>query len=211
MTISKKKRAAYDYFAAFAESADCAYRAALLFQQIVADYKHDDLPRRMDEMHAIEHEADSVHHRSMDQLAREFLPPIEREDIVSLSQALDDVVDAIDDITRRIAMYGLTSLRPDTAAFGQLLVDCTRAMHDLTQEFRHFRKSKKLRDLMVKLNSLETEGDSLHFAATSLLFAEENDAKQVLIWATLYDEFENCVDSCESVASLIEGVVLKNT
>ena len=78
-----KKQDVY-YFNNFVACAEESCHAAHLLKDVLANFNPDDLIGRLDEMHAIETRADGRKHEAMDRLAKEFIPPIEREDIIIL-------------------------------------------------------------------------------------------------------------------------------
>ena len=78
-----KKEGNY-YFEEFAKGISYANDAAALLQNIFENFDAANSRTLLDEMHAIEHTADGVKHEMMERLVKEFLPPIEREDIVEL-------------------------------------------------------------------------------------------------------------------------------
>ena len=98
-----KKQDAY-YFNTFTACAEDACRAAHLLKNVLEDFKPEELETQLDKLHEIEHSADEKKHDIMDHLAKEFIPPIEREDIVSLSQNIDNVTDKVEDILLRVYM-----------------------------------------------------------------------------------------------------------
>ena len=149
------KHTSYDYFQSLIDFADCALSAAEYLHETILHFDLKVLPARMDAIHSIEHQADDINHRNLDHLAREFLPPIEREDLALLSHEMDDVVDGIDDIMRKLCMYGVTLLKPEVAAMSALLVRCCRELKTLTTEFRHFKKSAAIKECIVRINSLK--------------------------------------------------------
>jgi uncharacterized protein len=206
-----KRKAAYDYFGSFIDYAACAQRAALFLQKTMANFDPETFPQRQDEMHAIEHEADKINHHTVDRLAREFLPPIEPEDIAAISREFDDVVDALDDIMRLIGMFQLRSLRPEITELCDLAVDCAIALGELVEEFRHFKKSSKIQEKLIRINTLESQGDSLHYRLVQQLFIENGSALETMIWKEIFDDFEGYYDECEDVGDVIKNVVLKNS
>ncbi|HOS18664.1 MAG TPA: DUF47 family protein [Clostridia bacterium] len=201
----------YNYFSGFAACADCACRAAALLDETVREFNPETVNKRMSEIHAIEHEADSLKHTALEHLAREFLPPIERSDISTLHNELDNVVDGIDEVPRLLSMFRVKQLRPDTARFTELLTRCTGVLNEVVHEFCNFKKSKALKEKIILVNTLETEGDTLHFEAVDKLFCSPEDALSVIVWKNVYDCFESCFDACEHVADVIEEVILANS
>jgi uncharacterized protein Yka (UPF0111/DUF47 family) len=203
-------KAHYNYFSGFAASAECACRAAALLDETIRDFKAEEVVVRMDEIHRIEHEADQLKHTALEHLAREFLPPIERSDISTLQNELDNVVDGIDEVMRLLNMFHVTSLRPDTARFSEHLARCCGVLNEVVCEFCNFKKSKTIKEKIILVNTLESEGDTLHYDAVKLLFSSSEDALSVMVWKNIYDCFESCFDACEHVADVIEEVILAN-
>ncbi len=205
------KKAHYSYFSGFAACADCACRAAALLDETIKNFDPETVAARMDEIHRIEHESDKIKHTALEHLAKEFLPPIERSDISTLQDELDNVVDGIDEVMRLLSMFRVTKLRPDTTRFTEHLIRCCDVLRDAVEEFCNFKKSKTIKEKIILVNTLESEGDSLHYEAVDTLFASPEDALSIMIWKSIYDCFESCYDACEHVADVIEEVILANS
>ena len=94
--MARKKET--DYFEAFVGGVNSACAAADMLCTVFDHYEPEALPGHIEAMHKIEHSADIAKHGTMEQLVREFLPPIDREDIMELSGTIDDVTDSIEDV-----------------------------------------------------------------------------------------------------------------
>ncbi|MGI6151514.1 MAG: DUF47 domain-containing protein [Christensenellales bacterium] len=209
--MRKQEKKGFDYFEYFTKCAEHAKQAANCLHESLLNFDIEKFPSQVEAMHAIENSADVLKHQMMMALAREFLPPIEREDIVSLSHELDNVVDALDEIMQRIYMYNVQSIRPETLEFTALIIRCCDALADAAQELRNFKRSKTLPDKLVEVNTLEAEGDALLSKYTRKLFCEENSVLDIIIWTNLFEGLEMCFDKCERATDLMEGVILKNS
>jgi uncharacterized protein Yka (UPF0111/DUF47 family) len=55
----------------------------------------------------VEHRGDDTVHDIYHALNQTFITPIDREDIIALTSAMDDVLDHINDATRRMIIYGV--------------------------------------------------------------------------------------------------------
>ena len=64
-------------------------------------------------------------------------------------------------------------------------------------------------DQIIEVNRIENEGDLVHRSSLSRLFAEEKDAIEIIKWKHLYEEMEEALDACETVANLVQGVMMK--
>lgn len=205
-----KKESNY-YYDTFSKCISYACEAAELLQKCVENYDATNLKVELDKMHRIEHTADGVKHEMMEKLMKEFLPPIEREDIVELSHAIDDVIDSAEDILRGMYMYNVTTFRSEVKEFANIIFRSCQAMSEMGKELSNFRKSALLKEKIVEINALEEEADRLHTEAIRRLYTEEKDAVYILAWTTMYNGLEKCCDSCEEVADLVEQIVMKNS
>ena len=200
-----------NYFDAFIQGVEFGCQAAALLRDCFAQYDPEQLPQRMQEMHRIEHAADEMKHGMMQSLLREFLPPIEREDIMELANTIDDVTDSIEDVLLRLYMFNITRLRPDVQAFAEVIVRLCAALKQMAGEMHNFRRSTQIRELVIEINHLEEEGDRLYSKAVRQLYTGQEDPVAVMAWTTLYDHLEKCCDRCEDVADVAERVIMKNT
>ena len=133
-----KKQDVY-YFNNFVACAEESCHAAHLLKDVLANFNPDDLTGRLDEMHAIETRADGRKHEAMDRLAKELIPPIEREDIITLSQHLDDLTDKIEDVLLRIYMNHVTKIEPAAVEMTDVIIRCCEAVKELLEEFSDFK------------------------------------------------------------------------
>ncbi len=205
-----KKQDAF-YFDTFLASVDCACRAAAILDDTLHNYKPEELAARLREIHEVEHEADCKKHELMEVLVKAFITPIEREDIVLLSQNIDDLVDKVEDVLIRLYCNNIQSIRPDALQTSELIVKGCAAVKAVVTEFADFKHSKNLRKHIIAVNSLEEEGDKLFIQSIRQLHVSSVDPMEVFCWHELYRYLEHCMDACEHVADVVESVVMKNS
>ncbi|HHV50812.1 MAG TPA: DUF47 domain-containing protein [Clostridiales bacterium] len=201
----------YDYFKMFVRAAEYSAQAANILHNTLQSYDAESLKEKMKEMHTVEHAADIAKHDMNRALARAFITPIEREDIMMLTQELDDVTDAIEDVLLRLYMFNVLSIREDALEFSKMILKCCEEMEGMMKEFRNFRKSDSISDKIVEINRLEEEADSLYYKAVRKLYLHSKDPVELMVWREIFDRMEKCCDTCEHVANLIEGIIMKNT
>jgi len=201
----------FNYFKAFADLAEDSLRASEMLSAILHDFNVDTLEGKVKEMHVIEHNADLQRHEIMNRLVKEFLPPIEREDIISLADNIDDVVDSIEDVLIGIDMYNIRSIRPEIIRFTEVITDCCKSMGAALVEFEHFKRSHTLHAAIVEVNRLEEVADQLYMNGVRDLYRNTKDPIELMVWTEIYLLLEKCCDSCEKVANDIENIVMKNS
>lgn len=78
-------------------------------------------------------------------------------------------------------------------------------------EFENFKKSKKIRNLIIELNDVEEECDKLCLASMRELTQNPTDIMSVIAWNEIYKCLKDCADTCEHVSECIDTVIVKNT
>ena len=200
-----------DYFNTFVKLVDYSCEAARLLIEVMTDYHPEDLEQRMIEMHEIEHGADLEKHLMMERLAKEFITPIEREDIMAMAHQIDDVTDSIEDVLMRLYMFNITVIRKDALDVALIIEQCCCELKKALEEFSNFRKSKTLHKHIVEVNRLEEDGDKLYTEATRRLYVSEMNPVGVSAWTHVFHIMEKACDSCEDVSDVIESVMMKNS
>ncbi len=200
-----------DYFDMLAKQAACSVQAAGLLREILTTFKPETAQQRCEEMHRVEHAADEVRHDALRKLAREFITPIERDDLLRLIQILDDVTDAIDEVAINLYTFNVPRLPQEAQALAALMERCVLALQEAVTELKHFKKSNRLEEMLIAVNTLESESDAAYIEATRQLFTTEKDPIALIGVKSIYDRLESCCDLCEHAADVIENTVMNNT
>jgi uncharacterized protein len=157
-----------------------------------------------------EHEADNLAHTALERLDLTFITPFDREDIHTLIGELDDIVDYVDALVKRIPLFHITGIPPIFLKQTEVLMASTESVRQAVQLLRTTHKLSDLRQMLIEIHHQESIGDDNHHAAMSELFGGKTDALEVLKWKELYDYIENAIDGCEDVGNVLERIVLKN-
>lgn len=200
-----------NYYKMFSDIANDAIFAAHHLEKTVKNYNPDKMEKLNKTMHEIEHGADLKKHEMMKALVAEFITPIEREDIATLSYMLDDVLDSIEEVFQMFFMYNVKTMRPEAIDFVDLIVRATEAMKACFDEFENFRKSDLIAKKIVEVNVIEELADALYFKTVRELYTKEKDTMHIMVWVRLFDRFEKICDQCEHVADAIGSVIMKNS
>ncbi len=205
------KKADRYYFDTFVECVDCSGRAATLLGNALKQYKREELGNLREKIHEIEHEADIKKHELMHTLNKAFITPIEREDILSLAQNLDEITDTIEDVFLRVYICNPEDIKGEALFMIDLVISACEALKAALKEFPEFRKSTKLKEYLIRVNDLEEEGDELYITGMKALYEKEKDPVSIIAWCDIYGYLEKCLDACEHVADVMETVIMKNS
>lgn len=205
------KKNDFDYFDGFVKLAEYSYDAAKLLDNVLRNFDADKLQEQMKVMHDIEHSADLEGHEITRRLAKEFITPIEREDIIILIHEIDDITDCIEDVLLHMYMYNVKVIREDVLKFSSIILKSCEELIGAFSEFKNFRKSKNIHDIIIKINRLEEEGDNLYTESVRKLHMTSNNALDIMTWTIAYNRLEKCCDACEEAVNVIESVIMKNS
>jgi len=157
-----------------------------------------------------EHEADNLAHKALDRLDRTFITPFDREDIHELVGGMDDIVDTVDAIAKRITLYHLKGMQSWFLKQADVLVQATIVVSEAMHRLRKCHKLSELSDRLIEIHRLESVGDDNNHAAVSELYNGSTDTLEVIKWKEFYDMIEEAIDACEDVGNTLERIVLKN-
>lgn len=206
--MAKKKN---DYFEMIQKQSAFCVEASNLLEEILCTFSADSVSEYRRQMHEIEHTADGVHHDILNKLSTEFITPIDQEDILRLVQIIDDITDALDEVILDVYMYHIDVIPERTAELSKIVNRCVKSLHEATGELKNFKKPDALRALLIKVNDIEIEADTVYTEAIYNLFGSTTDGKMLVGAKAIYEGLENCCDLCEQAADVIEQVIIKNT
>ena len=205
-----KKQDSY-YYNNFISCAEYSCKAVHLLKEILTHFNPQEISRRLDEIHEIERMADDKKHELTDKLAKAFITPIEREDIVELSHHIDDVTDKVEEVLIRIYINNVQKIPQEALQLLDVVCQCCEEVQNLLKEFADFRHSNKITQKIIAINTLEEEADSLYISNMRKLHTEGNDVLYLIAWTEIFNYFEKCADACEHVADTVGSIVMKNS
>ena len=195
------------YFALFSQMTSYIYDAARALVEMMAD-KSGNFEEHSRRIKAIEHKCDELAHTVSTRLNKSFITPFDREDIYTMSSALDDIVDLIDDAARAMVIYDVNETTGHARHFADVIQRMAIELHEIVSKLS---RPDGMTSRLVTLHSLENEGDEVFHRAIEELFRGATDPLHVIKWKSIYEKLEETVDRCENVANIIESVIIKHT
>ena len=194
------------YFGLFEEAGQNILQACDLLDRMLSNYPDSkDLAR---EILICEQEGDRITHDIIDRLNHTFVTPIEREDILALASALDDIVDYTEEVADYLGLYKIEAPMDQAIKLAHVLVAAARQVSEAIPRLRGFRD---ISHYTVEINRLENEGDRITREAVASLFDTGIDPMVVIRWKDLFERLEQAIDATERVANILEGIVIKNS
>jgi uncharacterized protein len=196
------------FFDLFEGLAKHVVTAAVSLRQLTRQFP--DISGPLQKIREEEHAADELSHNALDRLDRTFITPFDREDIHTLIGELDDIVDDIDALAKRIPLFHVKRMEDGFIKQADLLVESATVLQEAVLRLRKDRKLEHLSKQLIDIHHKESIGDDNHHAAMSHLFDGSIEPLEVIKWKELYDYIEEAIDGCEDVGNTLERIVLKN-
>jgi len=204
------KKKEMNYYDEFINMSNYAIEISMTFKGLIESYNYDDAKEQEKKVHEKEREADKSQHKILNYLIKDFVPPLEREDIINITRRLDDVVDNIDEVMIDLDILTVKELRPNMSKYVELMEVATNKMKDLFVSFKDMKNYDELKKIIVAINGMEEQGDKLFQESIRDLYTNEKDAIEVVRWTTIYNKLEDCFDSIETIAEYVDEAFMKN-
>ncbi|RDW20308.1 DUF47 domain-containing protein [Oceanobacillus arenosus] len=177
-----------------------------------AEYKIreiSDLRIFAEQMKVYEHRGDDIVHGITTELNNTFITPIEREDIMFLTNSMDDVLDGLEECAALFEMYSIVNIDKYMLEFVKNIRECT---YEITRavELLTLKKLKDMRDHTINIKRIESNCDLLERQSIKTLFEIEKDPIRIIQYKEIYESFEDIADHCERVANTLEAIIMKN-
>lgn len=155
-----------------------------------------------------EQEGDRITRQIIQRLHQSRFGPLDRRDVHAVAEAIDDVVDEIEEVSEEMALYGieapveqaqqLAGVVRDAARVTRRALDRLADLPDLQPEAREVRE-------------LEHEGDRIYREAIASLFEHGIDPMVILRWKDVFQGLEDAIDRTRSLMDMLAGLVAKTS
>lgn len=211
MVLSKFMPSNPKFAAKFAEAARNAHVTAQALVDLLENYEGVDA--KVQRVRDLEHEGDRISREVVNMLAESFIVPFDREDIISLNNELDDLVDDMEDAARKLSLYGVEKPLPEMAHLARVVeAQCAllaRGMPLIEDSGR----VGELAQMAREIRALEDQGDTISDQVQRSLYDGVHDVPgmiRAMRGGEIVDLIEDASDQAQRVAKTIESILLKN-
>ena len=157
----------------------------------------------------LESEADEATHAVIMHLNKSFITPFDREDIHSLTKALDDIIDMMNTISNRLNVYKITDVKKNLIEFALVMEASAKAIDTAVKGLKDMKNYDLVMASCMEISRLENISDSMRDTALAGLFENEKDPVVIVKWKELYEEAETVMDICADAAHVVESIMIK--
>lgn len=145
------------------------------------------------------------------ELYRNFLTPLDREDIHAISRKHYDVIHIIKSVSIRIGLFDLKEITSTAKELAEILECMIKEIKILIDGLE---KIKDMDNTINKIEIMRKQGSTLVRIAYAELYEgpkrNPEDVLYILQWTQIYDLILGAIENTENLATVIEGIILKN-
>lgn len=205
--MKKKNNYFYD---SFTNLMDYALEAMSILTKGLEDFQNINLLEFKNNVHKVEHEADVLKHEYEEKLAKEFITPIDREDIFVLYDNIDDLIDSIDEVSYKLYLRNYALLPNNLNIMIEKSFEAIKSLKEIFVNFRNIDKKSIMDPLINKVIVIEEEMDKIYEENVHDLYVESNDYDKNRTFEKVYSYFEYITDKCRDVCKTILIIMYKN-
>lgn len=165
---------------------------------------------KISKIHELEQRGNGIASELYKELFSNFVTPLDREDIHSLTKICNSIIDHVYGVARRFEIYNVTQMREPALRLSEVLMECGTELELLINRLNDMSSLEKITPAIDKLDKLEEKGDEIYRQAVKELFYNEDiETLEVIKWKDIYERVENNIDKCNDVGNIILGIILK--
>ncbi len=170
---------------------------------------HAEQDKFLSRIKELENKGDDITHEIHNKLSTDFITPFDRSDIHELATALDDVADSINSAATRIELYKVDRYSPAMERLSEIICKQVKEIDIAIRYMETLNNMSRIREALVRINSLENEGDTILEDAIGILFETQPDPIRIIKTKEILDDLETAIDNAEDIANVIETIVIK--
>jgi predicted phosphate transport protein (TIGR00153 family) len=156
-----------------------------------------------------EHIGDTISHEIFNELSKNFITPFDREDIHTLTSAIDDVADFTHGAANRITLYNLIVITQPIKELADLILKGCKDLEIGMKGLKNMKNIRNVNESIMNINEVENAADRIFDNALSDLFTNEKDPIQLIKMKEVISALETATDKLEDAANIMESIVIK--
>jgi uncharacterized protein Yka (UPF0111/DUF47 family) len=190
-------------------SANEARNGATLLSKILPQHGTENFEQMLADLATVRRKHKRTTQEITTQLCKNFVTPMEREDIEALSGALYRITKNVEKIGERLLIIPHQIAVERFSIQIKMIENASDAVVSMVARLRKKSHGEEISDTYERLQTIEGEADKLMVTLLRDLYRDEVDVRSVVILKDLYELFEKAIDRCRDAGNIVFQVVLK--
>lgn len=158
----------------------------------------------------IETDGDKIYDSIFHELNTTFITPFDREDIQGLAAKMDDVLDFIHGVAKRIVIYNIGQTPKEFTVLAKIIDEQCAALQICISSIKNVAKNpKEAIESCHKIHELETRADAIYAEFITNLFVQCSDPIELIKLKEVVQYLEDTTDRTDDVADIIRTIIVK--
>ncbi len=156
-----------------------------------------------------EKEGDKIAKATFEYLHKTFITPFDHYDIQQIIINLDDILDGLNRIAQRIAIYQLDLLPNELTALGNLCIRLSELVDHSVSLLSSLKNTQKILAYCDEITKFKSEAQRRLIQGIANLFKTEDDMKQLIKLKDIFELSKLLIDKYEDFANVIRSIILE--
>lgn len=192
----------------FKEASMNIRKAGIFLEEMITTDSAEVRTQKIKDIYDLEHANDDITHGIKVALCKTFITPFDREDIYHLSSLVDDVIDLINMVAKKIRIYGIDPHQDKfMIKMSKIIQKSCDQMEVVLKDISAIKKD--IFTLSIKVHHMESEADDIYENAIKEIFDTEPDVKEIIKRKEIYKGLEEITDKCSESMYVMEAIHIK--
>lgn len=206
--LFKKEEEEYNYFSTFEA---ISFQIVKVSDLLLGHLNKNSLEEALEKSQAIEQVANEQKNELLNYLYEDFLPPIERQDIIALTYSLDVVFKQTRDIMNHLDMYQIKEIQPEMIEIMQLIKENTHKVPQMMKDLEDFKHPQKIREAIETMRKINKLGSEIYHKGVKNLNIGEMNSFETMKYTRMYECLNRVLEAIEDLINNVVAMIIQNT
>ena len=144
------------------------------------------------------------------ELSKNFITPLDREDIHALITSMNEVANYMYTASNRMKLYHVEKITKSIRKLTEINLDSCQHIDNAIAELKEMKNLNNINTAVKKINKLEEKADVVFDKAVADLFENETDAINIIKYKEVLSSLHNSTDKCRAVGRTLEAISVKH-
>lgn len=161
------------------------------------------------EVEILKSEIENIAQTSRVELSRNFITPMDREDIYAIMTTVNEVADYLSTAASRMRTYHIDKVTKPLKKLTQANLEACKEVAEAILLLNDMKHLEKISEKTKTIYRMERKADMVYDKAIADIFENETNAIEIIKYKEVMDALETATDSCRKVANVLDEVTVK--
>lgn len=201
----------YNYFKEMENMANSCFAAADTVFRMMKNYNKENKEKALKWVCNELEKAKNCQRECKKRLNKEFLPPMEREDLFEIVEKMEIILEEIKEGVVYFDVFPIQTIRKEAVEYYAVLKEiCAEVVH-ISRCLTQFRHISWTQPAAERAKELEERGKIIYIQGIKKLCTQSHHPMEIFVWYEIFTQIRRCCWQAVMVAQTMEKSILKNS